>query len=278
MKRFMFIVSFLVIFLFAGCSQETSNVPDKESEGRIISLIPPDNGFSWYWAPSYLADDISFSDTPFESREHMPNVTVVRTGPESYDIEGEKYVLSGNPDPITTPVREYYGWWFDKSFFYKYADVSGGGALFRNTNVESLDVIVYITEEGDEILLLKENSPLSDFQLLSIEFFGSVVLNDIAFAEAKQYEAILNAHISGANENKASISGYFEDSGTEYWTQIDFECKLVPGLRYTVFAVDYPQTTGECFVYSRNLKCFVSIKTSDEMPIAGLFADYRTRN
>ena len=278
MKRSMLMVSILIILLFAGCSPRTANAPDKDIKSSIISLIPPDNGYSWYWAPSYLAEDISFSDTPLESRDHMPSVMVVRTGTKSYDIEGEKYVLSDNPDPITTPVREYYGWWFDRSFFYKYADVTGGGALYRNTNVESLDVIVYVTEEGDEILLFKESSPLSDYRSLSIEFFGLVVLNDRAFADAEQYEAILNAHISGANEDKASISGYFEESGTEYWTEIDFECKLVPGLRYTIMAVDYPQTTEECFVYSRNLKCFVSIKTSDEMPIAGLFGDYRNRN
>ena len=140
----------------------------------------------------------------------------------------------------TWPNNDYYEWSYDRRFFYKYADTSLG-PLYRNLNKDSLEVLILEQNNGWQYLLARTDSPLASAETMRIEDFGMVVIEDILFGRAKDFEMLFYANTKGIDEQTVFWSDepedILEENGWFYGLNLTYECTRIPGLRYSFRAV-----------------------------------------
>ncbi len=234
-----------------------------EQQPTVIVLTPPKYISSWTWQTKILNGEfcprnVVESNLNSEEHRHIDNLIHIKLqeqGNGQYYLDEELYYAQQYRDPNRVPWGEAYGWWVDRSFFYQYATTNEGGSLYRNMNTESLEVVVYVTADGEERLLFKNGSPLARSDTLRIQDFGVVVIDDIAFAIAEDYASVLNAHTRGTNK----VQGGLDTIGENYVWDLNFECTTVPGLRYELnLIVDSDNKKG--YVYAVNMGEIVSFE------------------
>ena len=170
-----------------------------------------------------------------------------------YLLDGEKYLVISNPDPNTMPFYGYRGWSYDRRFFYEYASTDTGGKLYKNTNTDSSEAFILKTSSEEEFLLIRNDSPLADPYKYQIEDFNLVIFANYAFDRAEPYASVLAAHIKGDGAKMTDPEKLYDcEIGLTHMT---FECKRVPGLRYTISLLWDEKMT---YVYCRRNKSLVS--------------------
>ncbi len=247
------ILLILICCLFLACHR---GLPS-ESEYSFIALERPKYDSSWTWrsgigsntgdfyprgdykANAYIDESKTISD--------IIQVDVNEIGNGRYLLDGKLYFSPQHQDRTRVAWGEAYGWWVDRNFFYQYAITKEGGTLYRNTNIDSLETVVYVTEDGEEHLLFENGSSLIRPETLKIEDFGAVVMYDTVFAKAEDFATVLYAHGNG----KEGVLGGLESIEEDYVWDLNFECSKVPGLRYEInLIVDSNKTNG--YVYAVN--------------------------
>ena len=270
MKRILFSAALLCIMLFIACVQpnvpiETdakttqaaqpvgSAAPDSCAAEKpfVLILTRPRLG-EW----GYEQTTVNYTEFyPENKTKNRPSIFHIAKDPVSITSKKEDgstlYVIDDVPyiciekvltdtEAETWPNNDYYEWSYDRRFFYKYADTSLG-PLYRNLNKDSLEVLILEQNNGWQYLLARTDSPLASAETMCIEDFGLIVIEDILFGRAKDFEMLFYANTKGIDGQTVFQSDEPEDIletyGWYYGLNLTFECTRVPGLRYSFRAV-----------------------------------------
>ncbi|MBR5947263.1 MAG: hypothetical protein IKZ82_01280 [Clostridia bacterium] len=261
MKRlFSILLSILIAFSLVACRQ-TQN-PNEQGQGNeqkaavkpnVLMLITPLYGYYKFcykdttWRSEETTEfyirrqryDSDIGEFGYDLEVYDGTIQIKRENEGNktyYLLNGEKYLAIESQDHSTTPFYAGYDWSFDRRFFFEYAETDSGGKLYQNMyqgiNAASSEAFIYKPTEDKEILLIKTSSPLSNPNEYRIDDFNLVILDTDGFDRAAAYEAVLSAHTKGEGTQTVRPEILYDKGyGRIYMT---FECKRIPGLRYTM--------------------------------------------
>ena len=265
----------LVIFALLSCActvlPDFSEVGDNAKVSTLpapLFIIPPSSGdYDFYYidttAPSgksteyYVLKSYSENDRlRFRVKDGCAVVERSKEGGNDiYTVDGRRYISVQNPDYNNIPFYKYYSWTFDRRYFYEYAATESGGKIYNNLNVDSMEALIYAPDPETELLLIEYDSALAKLGTYSIDDFAAVILAGYGFDRAAHYKDAFKAHTTGEGAAAADPEMLYESNCG--MIRITFECKSVPGLRYS-FNLMWDDEM--CYVYSRAGNKFVSFK------------------
>ena len=305
-KRYIFLWGLLFIAICAACTQPNGSkgqVPDAasaaaEPDGKpfVLSLTRPKlkHGGYGYVQTEYINRTEFYPESQTWNRPNIFHIAKepvklekkTENGIMLYRIDDKPYVciekVSTDAESETWPDSYYYNWSYDRRFFYKFADTSSGGTLYRNQNTDSLEALILADGTGWEYLLVSEDSPFAAAETMCIDDFGLIIIDDTLFGSAKDFEIPFYANTRGIDQKTvfplAEPEGEF-DAGSGF--PLTFECTRIPGLRYT-FHASPAEDHMSTFADSRAENSRVLIKGTTILPMDELqkahdatFAAYR---
>ena len=273
MKRLCFVIMIMyIIIILTACTQTIESslfATDSRMESALepIESAMPDSGAAekpfvliltrpklgvWGYEQTtvnytefYTSSTMAYRPSIFHIANDPVSITSKKENENTiYVVDDVTYIciekVLTDTEAETWPNNIYYRWTYDRRFFYKYADTSLG-SLYRNLNTDSMEVLILDHNNGWQYLLARTDSPLASAETMCIEDFGLIVIEDILFGRAKDFEMLFYANTKGIDGQTVFQSDEPEDIletyGWYYGLNLTFECTRVPGLRYSFRAV-----------------------------------------
>lgn len=275
------IVCALCILMLVGCQNVSANKQSKETaseqsiekmedhtskgSSEILYLTKPDSGglgigFDLY----YTAEKTSFIRNGSKFGYFQEPITIKRRvayNRTTYTIDDTVYRVLENPDPNTSVYWDHYDWYYDRSFFCFYAETNYG-TLYRNTNVDSLEVLILKDKQGTEQLLVSEQSVLWNVKQYDIDDFGLLIINDYAVCRANLFSSLFDLHVGRAEEQPISTKDFSDQVYATSSIYLTWEYTRIPGLRYeTMIIIDI--TNNDHYVFSRAYRCMYKLDVEE---------------